>query len=446
MHSEHLHQCGLRRAAAAVREGDITGEALVRALLDRIALSEDAVQAFEWLDSAGAVEAARAADRALREGHAPGVLQGMPIGVKDIIATRGVPTRMGSPIFRDHVPADSADVVARIEAAGAYVFGKTVTTEFAYYTPGKTRNPWNLAHTPGGSSSGSAAAVAAGFLPAAVGTQTNGSVVRPAAFCGVVGYKPSGGSIPARGVHPFSPTLDQVGVFARSLPDAALLASVLAAGAVPAEIAEPVTPPRLAAVRSPVWGAADAAMQTHFLQTIERLRACGAQVAERELPTEFNGAHAVLRTIMTAEGARTFAELQRAHHDLISPRLNALIDEGLRVSDAALAEALERRRRLQALAGEFLEGFDAIVTPPTTGEAPRDLTQTGDPTFCTIWSLCATPAVTIPTGAGPHGLPLGLQIVSACGRDAAVLAAAEWCDRRVGRPERVAGSGITPGR
>lgn len=444
MNAELLSQFGLCEAAAAVRSGEITSEALVRSLLDRIGRCDDAVQAFEWIDSAVALESARSADRALRDGREPGVLHGMPIGVKDIIATRGVPTQMGSPIFRDHLPADSAEVVARIEAAGGYVLAKTVTTEFAYYTPGKTRNPWNVAHTPGGSSSGSAAGVAAAFMPAAVGTQTNGSVIRPAAFCGVVGYKPTGGRIPAGGVHPFSPTLDQVGVFARNLPDAALLASVLAGGAVPAEVTELSGPPRLAAVRSPVWGAADAAMQAHFQELVERLRACGAHVIERELPPEFDGAHGLHRTIMAAEGARTFVELQRAHRDLISPRLNALIDEGLRVSDAALADALEQRQRFQSVGDKFLEGYDAILTPPTTGEAPRDLTQTGDPTFCTIWSLCAVPAVTVPTGAGPRGLPLGLQVVGACGRDAAVLAAAEWCDRRVGRPERSAG--VIPGR
>lgn len=223
MSAKKLHCLGLCEAAQAVRGGDLGSEDLTRALLERIAANEHTVQAFQWIDPARAMDLARQADRQLRSGKAVGPLHGIPVGIKDIIETQGIPTTMGSPIFADHVPARSAALVRRAEAAGAFVLGKTVTTEFAFYTPGKTRNPWNPAHTPGGSSSGSAAAVAMGFLPGAVGTQTNGSVIRPAAFCGVVGYKPTAGLISLAGVHPFSPSLDQAGVFARSISDAALL-------------------------------------------------------------------------------------------------------------------------------------------------------------------------------------------------------------------------------
>jgi Asp-tRNA(Asn)/Glu-tRNA(Gln) amidotransferase A subunit family amidase len=436
---------GLREAVDALRGGHLRSEDLTRALLERIAAHESRVQAFQWIDPPRAMALARAADERLRQGQPPGVLHGIPLGIKDIIATQGIPTTMGSPIFENHLPSASAAVVARLEQAGAFVLGKTVTSEFAYFTPGKTRNPWNPAHTPGGSSSGSAAAVAMGFVPAAVGTQTNGSVIRPAAFCGVVGYKPTAGTISSAGIHPFSVSLDQVGVFGRSVADVAWLAAVLAAeggsatGVVPADVAAVSRPPRLIAVRSPVWGQADTAMQAHFLDTVNRLRVAGAEVREAELPPEFAGAHAILRTVMYAEAARFFASLQRSHRDQISARLNQLIDEGAGIADSELARGLERKSRLPGVLDDFLEGFDGVVTPPTTGEAPTDLSQTGDPTFCTIWSLCGTPAVTIPTGFGPGGLPLGLQIVGPRSADSRVLAVAAWCDERVGRAERVAG-------
>ena len=451
MNSTPLHCMGLREAAQAIRRGDLRSEELTRALLERIANLENTVQAFEWIDPMRALDLARQADRQLRSKETVGPLHGLPIGIKDIIETEGIPTGMGSPIFDGHVPARSATLVRRAEAAGAFVLGKTVTTEFAFYTPGKTRNPWNPAHTPGGSSSGSAAAVAMGFLAGAVGTQTTGSVIRPAAFCGVVGYKPTAGFISLAGVHPFSPSLDQPGVFARSVPDAALLASALsdgqdgeaAQGAGKVAIAPAVTtlerPPRLAAVRSPVWRLAAPHAQEHFLKMTSRLRSAGAEVIERELPKEFEGAHAVLRTIMYGEGACVFAELQRRDRGKLSPRLNALIDEGLGIPDSDLAQALEKKGRLARELDAFLNPFDGLITPPTPGEAPADLTQTGDPAFCTIWSLCGVPAVTIPAGQGPSGLPLGLQIAGPRFSDDRLLPVALWCDERVGRGQRIAG-------
>jgi Asp-tRNA(Asn)/Glu-tRNA(Gln) amidotransferase A subunit family amidase len=446
-----LHCLGLREAAQTICRGDLSSEELTRALLERIAGHENTVQAFQWIDPARALDLARQADRRLRSGEAVGPLHGIPIGVKDIIETRGIPTTMGSPIFDGYVPARSAALVRCAEAAGAFVLGKTVTTEFAFYTPGKTRNPWNPAHTPGGSSSGSAAAVAMGFLPGAVGTQTNGSVIRPAAFCGAVGYKPTAGLISLSGVHPFSPSLDQAGVFTRSVPDAAFLAAVLAGktdfepatgtkkGVITSEVAPMAHPPRLAAVRSPVWHLADPHAQAHFLEMVARLRAAGAQVEEKELPPTFEGAHAVLRTIMYAEGARVFAELQSRDRDRLSPRLNALIDEGLGITDSGLARGLAKKELLARELDAFLSAFDGLITPPTLGEAPADLTQTGDPAFCTIWSLCGVPAVTIPTGRGPAGLPFGLQLVGPRSADDRLLPVALWCDERIEWGQRIVG-------
>jgi Asp-tRNA(Asn)/Glu-tRNA(Gln) amidotransferase A subunit family amidase len=450
MNTTPMHCLGLLEAAQAIRRGDLRSEDLTRALLERIEQHESAVQAFQWLDPDRSLELARLADRRIQSGDIRRDLQGIPIGIKDIIETEGVPTGMGSPIFADYVPPRSAKLVRQAEAAGAFVLGKTVTTEFAYFHPGKTRNPWNPAHTPGGSSSGSAAAVAMGFLPGAVGTQTNGSVIRPAAFCGVVGYKPTAGLISLSGVHPFSISLDQAGVFTRSVPDAALLAAALVGEAIvepahntgrsviPSAVAPMVAPPRLAALRSPVWHMAEPHAQKHFQEMLDGLRAAGAEVIEQDLPPAFADAHAVHRTIMYAEGAREFAELQGRQRQMLSPRLNALVDEGIGIPDFALAGGLQRRNELATELDGFLSAFDAAVTPPALGEAPADLTQTGDPAFCTIWSLCGVPAVTVPTGLGPHGLPLGLQIVGPRSGDERVLEAAAWCDERIGWRRRIA--------
>ncbi|MBU1399132.1 MAG: amidase [Proteobacteria bacterium] len=445
-----LYGLGLREAAIAIRKGDLSSEELIRALLERIQAHEERVQTFQWIDPSRALDLACRADERRRSGAPLGSLHGIGVGIKDIIETQNIPTTMGSVIFEDFIPGRSATVVQSLEAAGAFVLGKTVTSEFAFFTPGKTRNPWNSAHTPGGSSSGSAAAVAMGFLPAAIGTQTNGSVIRPAAFCGIVGYKPTSGLIPLDGIHPFSPSLDQVGVFTRSVPDAAFLAAVLenkgsdpAAGRINAIISgdlPPVgDPPRLAAVRSPVWHLADPNAQEHFLTLVGRLRAAGATVEEQELPRAFENAHAVHRTIMYAEGAKGFAELQRRERQRLSQRLNGLIDEGLGIGESALARDLAQRDQLAGDMDAFLSGFDAAITPPAPGQAPADLTQTGDPAFCTIWSLCGVPAVTIPAGQGPQGLPLGLQLICPRLADDRLLSIAKWCDEAIGWPRRIAG-------
>ncbi|MDP3283379.1 MAG: amidase [Desulfobacterales bacterium] len=446
-----LYGLGLREAARAIRNGNLSSEDFTRALLERIRVHEERVQAFQWIDSSRALDLACRADEKRRSGAPLGPLHGIGIGIKDIVETRDIPTTMGSAVYEGFVPERSATVLRRLEAAGAFVMGKTVTSEFAFFTPGKTRNPWNPAHTPGGSSSGSAAAVAMGFVPAAIGTQTNGSVIRPAAFCGVVGYKPTAGLIPLDGIHPFSPSLDQVGVFTRSVPDAAFLAAVLEKGEksdpavcskngeIAGDLAHVAGLPRFVAVRSPVWHLADQNTRDHFLALIERLRSAGATVEEQELPRVFECAHSVHRTIMYAEGARVFADLQRHQRQRLSQRLNGLIDEGLGIGQSALARALEQKDQLAENMDVFLRGFDAAITPPAPGQAPEDLTQTGDPAFCTIWSLCGVPAVTIPTGQGSQGLPLGLQLICPRLADDRVLSIAKWCDEAIGWPLRIAG-------
>lgn len=425
-----LHTLGVVEACRGIWEGRFTAESCTEALLARIAALDSEILAWTWLEPAAAIEAARRSDRRLKAGGAPGPLQGLPVGVKDIYATAAIPTQMGSPAFAGHVPKASAAVIGRLEAAGGFVMGKTVTTECAFLTPGKTRNPWNPVHTPGGSSSGSAAAVAAGFVPAALGTQTNGSVIRPAAYCGVVGYKPTQGLIPIEGALTFSHTLDQPGLFTRSVADAASLAAGLtgAPAALPGEIVTCSAPPRLAAVKTPVWGQAEEHAQRNFADNIGTLRRAGARIEEIELPGSFDGAQGAIRTIMAVESALNLEMLARDHASDLSPTLRDFMAEGRNTGAVAYLKAMGVRLALKEALARFMEGYDAIITPPTTGEAPATLSQTGNPCFCSIWSLCGAPAVTIPVGFGPRGLPLGLQIAGGEGMDERVLCAARWCE------------------
>ena len=426
----------LMEALQGVKNRQFTSAEYTQSVLNRITLLDGNIQAWTWLKPEEALRAARRSDSYLQAGGAPGQLQGLPIGVKDIFATAGVPTEMGSPAFAGHVPDKSASVIERLEKRGAFVMGKTVTTECAFLFPGKTRNPWNRLHTPGGSSSGSAAAVAAGFVPAALGTQTNGSVIRPAAFCGVVGFKPTQGAIPIEGALTFSHTLDQPGIFTRHVEDAAWLSSALAgenAGLSRALCAHSV-PLRLAAVKNPVWKQAEDYARQHFIDTIALLRKGGAEVEEVELPPLFDFAQQTIRTIMAVEAALNLGELLLKQAPQLSSVLKDFLAEGNDVKAAIYSQALQRRLDMQDELERFLTKYDAIVTPAATGEAPATLEQTGSPAFCSIWSLCGVPAITIPAGFGPRGLPLGLQIVGRQGKDDQVLSAGHWCEELLSIP------------
>ena len=425
-----LHTLSLIETVKGIESRRFTSEAYTQALLARIASLDEDILAWAWLKPAEAIKAARLSDRHLHSGGTPGTLLGVPLGVKDIFATAGVPTEMGSPAFAGHIPNKSARVIERLEARGAFVMGKTVTTECAFLHPGKTRNPWNPAHTPGGSSSGSAAAVAAGFVPAALGTQTNGSVIRPAAFCGVVGFKPTQGLIPIEGALTFSHTLDQPGLFTRHVEDAAWLAAALSGeGAkLSPTTSECSAPPRLAAVKTPAWDQAGDDAKRNFKENIQMLLKGGADVEECELPELFGHAHRTIRTIMAAEAAFNLEEISQKQAPLLSSTLRDFICEGRTTGAVIYLQTLKLRSVLQEELERFLAKYDALITPPTTGEAPATLEQTGNPAFCSIWSLCGVPAVTIPVGFGPRGLPLGLQIVGAQGKDNQVLSTAHWCE------------------
>jgi Asp-tRNA(Asn)/Glu-tRNA(Gln) amidotransferase A subunit family amidase len=437
---------GVIDALTRMHSGTLTSVELTRAGIGRIETLDARIEAWAHLDPARALECAAQRDRERTTGaNLP--LLGLPIGVKDVIETAGLPTRMGSAVYENHVPQRSATAVARLEAAGAFVFGKTVTTEFATQHAGKTRNPWSAAHTPGGSSSGSAAAVAAGFVPAAIGTQTRGSVIRPAAYCGVVGFKPSYGLIPVDGVFPLSHTLDHIGVIARTIADAAHVAAcMITPHALPggtaalSQLTVPAKPPRLAAVRTPLWPLADANQTGNFADSVRRLRDAGAEVIEIELPPDFDRAMQAVKAIQLREIADRYADKLAGWGDLVSTEFIDYVAGGVRVSREEYAAALALRTELIRQYGEFIGAYDAIITPPATGEAPAGLKFTGDASFCAIWTLCGMPALTIPSGRGPHGLPLGLQIVGAGNRDSHVVGAAAWCEGVLDK----AGSGQGP--
>jgi len=433
-------------ALAAMQGGQLSAVDLASAYADRIARAESSVRAWAWFERERLLAAARRIDAQRRRGEPLGALAGAPIGIKDIIATAGVPTRLGSPIFEHNVPTASAACVERIEAADGIVQGKTVTTEFANRKPGPTVNPWNLLHTPGGSSSGSAAAVAAGFTAAAVGSQTLGSTIRPAAYCGVVGYKPSFGLVSRRGVHPLSVSLDQVGILARTIDDAALLASCLI-GFDPQDPAslpdagdvrlgdrdELARPPRLAAVRTPHWAEAEPPQQQRFEDDCELLRAAGAVVEPLELPPGFERANEVAALIQAVEAARHFGELRAAKGEQMSLEFRALCDRGAAIGHPQYEAALAAQATLRRALAPLLRSYDAVLTLAAAGEAPL-LGASGAPTFCTAWTLCGVPALVLPTGLGPRRLPLGLQLIAGHLADRQLLRVARWCRSRLDDP------------
>ena len=422
----------LPRLARALGRGDVLATDVMEAYLARIAAVEPRVRAFAWLDAERARRLAAEADRRRAAGEKIGPLHGVPLGIKDVLETSGIPTEHGSAAFAGHVPDTSAGAVRNLEVAGALVIGKTVTAELAYFSPGPTRNPWDLERTPGGSSMGSAAAVAAGMVPGAIGTQTNGSVVRPAAFCGVVGYKPSQGRIPGDGVLVFSHTLDQVGCFASSVAGVALLADAMA-GNTPEPLAPTATPPRLAVVRTGDWEHAERAMRQRFEAAVLALAAAGADVQEIPLPPEVEESPRAHRIIMAVEAWQHLGALVATHGAHLSEVLRDFVAEGRAIPDATYRAALRTRDQSIRAFRQWMAQFDAMLTPPAVGEAPGPAT-TGDPRFCTRWTLLGAPALSLPIGLGPHGLPLGLQVAGVPGGDTCLVATAAWVEAALPGP------------
>jgi Asp-tRNA(Asn)/Glu-tRNA(Gln) amidotransferase A subunit family amidase len=373
----------------------------------------------------------------------PGPFSGIPVAIKDIIATSDMPTTNGSPIYRDHIPAADAWVVERLRNLGATIFGKTVSTEFAWRQPGPTVNPWNGRHTPGGSSSGSAAAVAAGIVPLALGSQTLGSVIRPAAFNGVVGLKPSFGAIPRSGVHPLSPSLDHVGFFARRVDDVAFALSLLAASSdsdrhgrplpgfhVDADQGlPPLENPRLGIVRFEKWSKVEPEQQKIFEATVATLRNAGAILEERELSELDSTNWSTINTILAGEAALIFEGLVERYPDRTSDHLKSLVSAGIAHSALEYLAAKALQEKLRSAFAAQISGFDAILTLPAFGEAPEGLGFTGNAEYCAPWTLLGTPAVSLPAGFGKTGLPLGVQVVGAYREDLRLLRVAKWIER-----------------
>ena len=411
-------------AAASIAAGELTAERLVRACLERIDAREAEVGAWEHLDPELALVQARRRDAE----PARGPLHGVPVGVKDIIDTTDLPTGYGSALYRGHRPARDAACVALVRMAGGIVLGKTVSTELAYFAPGRTANPAELRHTPGGSSSGSAAAVADAMVPVAFGTQTAGSVIRPAAFCGVVGYKPSFGLINRSGILPFAESLDTVGTFGRTVADAALLASV-ASGRPALAAVEPGPAPRVGLWRTAQWEQASTAARAAVMDASSRLAGAGAAVADAELPAWFADLSAAHVTVMAFEAARAFAHERLVHEPRLSQTLRALLDQGAACPPRRYDEAVALARAGREELARVFERHDVLLTPSAAGEAPVGLGSTGDPLFNRTWTLLGTPCVHLPGFAGPAGLPVGVQLVGRAGDDAGILAAAAWAER-----------------
>jgi Asp-tRNA(Asn)/Glu-tRNA(Gln) amidotransferase A subunit family amidase len=405
-------------AARRIAAGTLRAEALIEICLDRIAACEGELRAFSHIDPDQARQAAAAAR--------PGPLHGIPVGVKDVLDTADMPTEYNSPIWAGHRPRADAASVAWTRAAGGVVIGKTVTTEFATRKAGPTANPHGLTRTPGGSSSGSAAGVAAGFFPVALGTQTGGSVIRPAAFCGVVGFKPTYNTIPRLGMKLMSHSLDTIGVMARSVADCAFFAGAIARRDFGNPDQHPGAAPRIGLCRSPVWDHAAPETQELWERVASALSRAGASVVSRELPERYAALDEAHPIVMQAESAASMGwELLNAP-DGISDVLRGQLEWGLAQPETMLDSARSIFAQLQLGFPDVMDGLDILVTPSAPGEAPDGLDFTGNPVFNSYWTALHVPCVTVPAGVGPNGMPLGIQIVGRGGEDRSTLAWAQW--------------------
>jgi Asp-tRNA(Asn)/Glu-tRNA(Gln) amidotransferase A subunit family amidase len=422
-----LNRLGAVEAARRLARREIGAQELLADCIARIREREPDVHAFTHL----ALDAAMARARALDAQPSGGLLHGLPIGVKDVFDTVDMPTAYGSPIYAGHRPASDAASVALARAAGAIVVGKTVTTEFATFHPGPTCNPHDPSRTPGGSSSGSAAAVADFMLPLAFGTQTAGSIVRPAAYCGVVGFKPTFGTVSRVGVKMISDTLDTIGGFARSVPDVALFAAALSGRRelVLDDVAHDA--PRIGLCRTHQWDRATPQTVEMFEAVGRELRAAGAAVRDVALPREFADLATAQTTIMVHEVAECLAFERLTHHDALSPELVEMIGRGVAVPLAEYDDARALARRARSMLSQVFDRLDVLVAPSTAGEAPVGIHATGDPLFNRTWTLLRVPCVHVPVRSATHRLPLGVSVLGPLRADRATLLAADWIHARL---------------
>jgi Asp-tRNA(Asn)/Glu-tRNA(Gln) amidotransferase A subunit family amidase len=438
----NLLELSASAAVAAIDAGQTNSQELVQAYINQVNAYEEAVGAWQHFDAEYALTQAKEADLLRKSGQRTGPLHGVPVAVKDIFDTKDFPTEDGTVIHKGRTPAYDAAAVEFLRKSGAIIMGKTVTTEYAFLSPGKTKNPHDNSRTPGGSSSGSAAAVAANMVPLAIGSQTNGSTIRPASYCGVVGYKPSYGSISRYRVLQQSLRLDQVGVFARDVQDAGLIAEALMLfdARDPAmrtrmapniqELIEagPIVPPRLAFVKTPVWGQADSDVQEGFTELVSFL---GESAEELDLTHLLEGVYQWHQIIMETDIAKSFQRDYNRSKDAMSPELCELIERGKKYLALDYNEAVEHIKALNTAMDEIMLEYDAILTPAATSEAPLGLESTGSPVFCTPWTFCGMPAITLPLMQGSNNMPIGIQLVSAKGDDARLLRTADWLNKFV---------------
>lgn len=426
MTNSRLNELDAWRAAELLATRALSAVDLTRACLDRVNERDGAVHAFACIDP----DAALAQARALDAGPVRGLLHGLPMGAKDLFDTADLPTAYGSSLYAGNRPVADAAAIALCREAGALLMGKTVTTEFAYFQPGVTRNPCNLAHTPGGSSSGSAAAVADCMLPLALGTQTAGSIIRPASYCGVVGYKPSHGRVPRAGVKSLSESLDTIGGFGRCVRDVALLGAVLTGDAQMAKLLE-VPAPRIGMCRTADWSQADLDTQCAFAEATSVLAPLAASLVDAQLPSELGGLVVLQKAVMAFEMSRALSHERVQHSSRLSERLLGLFREGMAISGAEHGANLARTAAMQRRMDPLFDGFDVLIAPSATGEAPIGIDATGDPLFCRGWTLLGLPCIHLPFTTGKNGLPIGLQIVGRFGDDYRLLATAQWVHQRL---------------
>ncbi|HET7473565.1 MAG TPA: amidase [Candidatus Limnocylindrales bacterium] len=427
---------GVTEAAAAISDGRLTAAELVAACLDRIQATDGEIAAWVTVDRDGAMAAATAADKAVVGGGILGPLHGVPVGVKDLIDVAGFVTTNGAGSFAHRTAAADSAIVARLREAGAIIIGKTVPTAFAYKDEPPTRNPWNLDRTPGGSSSGSAAAVAARHVPAAIGTQTIGSILRPAAFCGVVGLKGPHGAVPLDGVTPLSWSLDHGGPLTRSVADAVAVEAVLTGE--PIERSAEARPPRLA-LPAALLGQAEPELRSHLDRTVEALATAGAVIEPIGIPANLDEAIEAGRLVLAAEAATVHGPMFADHGDEYPPEIGGLVRTGLERRATELVEAHREIDRFRTAMAPILARFDALLSPTARGTAPRIGAGTGDPGLCAPWSFIGVPSISLPIGLAADRLPLGIQLVGGRERMSQMLRAAAWVEQVVDFTERPPG-------
>ena len=438
----HSHELTVVEAAQKIRLREVSPVTMMEDLLNRVSRLEPTLSVWVTLDAEAALETARQRERELLNEGPRGPLHGVPIGIKDIYYTQGVLTTACSLILADFVPDYDATTVAKLKQAGAIIMGKTVTTEFACGDPSPTRNPWNYHHTPGGSSSGSAVGVASGMFPAALGSQTAGSILRPASYNGIVGLKPTFSRVSRHGVVPVAHSLDTMGPFTRTVEDAALMLNVLA-GHDPLDLSSSTrpapdylravgaqkTPPRIGLVTQFFYDRVNDETEAHTDAIAEKLARAGATVDEVEIKADFDAMLSAQRVLMTVEGAAVHQEWFNARADEYSPNIRGVVEDGREVSAVTYVQAKRVQDRFRRDVADAMRSYDVLLTPSTATPAPRDLTATGDPSFQTPFTFGGFPSITLPSGLSNDGLPFGVQLAAPHFADETLLSVARWCER-----------------